>query len=149
VESQTFDELAAEIIDRTELSESLQNYVIKLQPKSTMHSVPLPQQEKRKFPVLQCSAVPILSMPKESRKITVNEPITTIKARELIKEAKVRAIVACNGREIAAFGKDEDLLNVFAPFGAKLEGNIELNPNTESWVRGLLYDAIVRAICRN
>ena len=148
VESQTFDELAAEIIDRTELDDSLQKYVIQLQPESTLHNVPLPQQEKRKFPVLQCSAVPILSMPKEARKIIVNEPITTAKARALIKEAKVWVIVACNGKEIAAFGKDEDILKVFGPFGAKLEGTIELNPNAESWARGLLYDAIVRAICR-
>jgi NAD-dependent SIR2 family protein deacetylase len=149
VESQTFDELAAEIIDRSELDNSLQKYVTQLQPESILHNVPLPQEEKKQFPVLQCSAVPILSMPKESRRITVNEPLTTAKARELIKEAKVWAIVACNGKEIAAFGKDEDLLKVFAPFGAKLEGNIELNPNNESWARGLLYDAIVRAICRN
>jgi NAD-dependent SIR2 family protein deacetylase len=149
VESQTFDELAAEIIDRTELDVQLQKYAIQLQPELTLRSAPLPQQEKRKFPVLQCSAVPILSMPKQSRKITVNEPLTTLKARELIKEAKVWAIVACNGKEIAAFGKDEDLLKAFAPLGAKLEGNIELNPNTESWARGLLYDAIIRAICRH
>lgn len=149
VESQTFDELAAEIIDRTELELSLKEYVVQLQPVSMLQNVPLPEQEKRKFPVLQCSAIPILSMPKEARKISINEPLTTLKARELIKEAKIWAIVACNGKEIAAFGRDEDLLKAFSPFEAKIEGNIELNPNTESWARGLLYDALVRAICRD
>lgn len=148
VESQTFDELAADIADCINLPPPLLSHVSQSRPEQVLRSVPLPIQEKRNFPVLQCSAIPILSMPKVARLLEVNTSITTVRAREIVKEAEVRAVVASNGRNIVAFGSDNDLIKAFASLGGRLAGTAELHPNKDSWALGLIYDALSRAVCR-
>ncbi|HEY6871351.1 MAG TPA: SIR2 family protein [Geobacteraceae bacterium] len=149
VESPTFDELAGDIVDGIALPPVLLRHVQESRPKPVLMTVPLPTQEKRKFPVLQCSAVPILSMPTVARRIVVKETVTTIRARDLLREAGVRALVASNGREIAAFGSDDDLFRAFSPVGGQLTGTVELHPDKDSWARGLIYDALTKAVCRS
>jgi NAD-dependent SIR2 family protein deacetylase len=148
VESQTFDELAADIADGIDLSSPLQSHVYQSRPEPVLRPVPLPTLEKRRFPVLQCSALPILSMPTVARRVEVSVPITTVRAREMVSEAKVRALVASNGRHIVAFGSDDDLVKAFASLEGRLAGTVELHPNKDSWALGLIYDALTRAICR-
>lgn len=148
VESQTFDEIAADIADGTELPPNLRTHVYQARPAPFLHEVPLPTAERRKFPVLQCSALPVLSLPTLALRIQLDEPVTTTRVRELLREAQVRCIVAGAGRELAAFGANADLERAFGSVGGRITGTIELDPDKDSWARGLLYDAMVRALCR-
>tara|TARA_R110002051_G_scaffold140454_6_gene213415 strand:+ start:40568 stop:42304 length:1737 start_codon:yes stop_codon:yes gene_type:complete len=148
VESPTFDELAGEIIDGISLPDVLKQHVQVSRSAPVLTELPLPVRELRRFPVLQCSAIPILSMPKVARRIEVNTAITTVRARELVREARARAIVVYTGREVAAFGSDAELLKIFASVGGRIAGTIELHPETDSWAKGLLYDALVWALSR-
>ena len=148
VESPTLDELAGDIIDGIILPPVLLQHVQESRPTQILAELPLPAREQRSFPVLQCSAIPILSMPKQARSIEINILITTVRARELVRDAKARAVVASVGREIAAFGSDAELLRAFAPVGGKIAGTVDLHPDTDSWALGLLYDALTWAICR-
>lgn len=148
VESQTFDEIAADIADATELPPSLRNHVYEARPAPLLREVPLPTAERRKFPVLQCSALPVLSLPTLALRIQLDEPVTIIRVRELLREAQVRCIVAGAGRELAAFGANADVERAFGSVGGRITGTIVLDPDKDSWARGLLYDALVRALCR-
>jgi len=148
VESQTFDEIAADIADGTELPPHLRTHVYQARPAPFLREVPLPTTERRRFPVLQCSALPVLSLPTVARRIQVDESVTPARVRELLREAQVRCIVAGAGRELAAFGTNADLERAFASVGGRIAGTIELDPDSDSWARGLLYDALVRALCR-
>ncbi len=148
VESQTFDEIAADIADVTELPPSLRNHVYEARPAPLLREVPLPTAERRKFPVLQCSALPVLSLPTLALRIQLDEPVTITRVRELVREAQVRCIVAGAGRELAAFGANADVERAFRSVGGRITGTIVLDPDKDSWARGLLYDALVRALCR-
>ncbi|HEY0464127.1 MAG TPA: SIR2 family protein [Polyangiaceae bacterium] len=148
IESHNFDELAADIADEITLPTAMAAHVFQARPTPVVSDVPLPTQQKRKFPILQCSALRLLSLPTAARRIELPAPLSTVRARELIQEAKVRAVVAGNGRELAAFGSDADLLKVFGNVGGQLSGTVELRPEVDSWARGLLYDALARALSR-
>lgn len=148
VESPTFDELAGDVIDGADLPPVLLQHVQESRPAPILTELQLPTKEQRNFPVLQCSAVPILSMPQQARRIELSTAVTTAHARELVREAKVRAVVASTGREIAAFGSDTELLRAFASVGGRIAGTIELHPDTDSWALGLLYDALIWAVSR-
>lgn len=148
VESHTFDELAADIFNHVELPPVLAEHVSAARPKPILQKVSIPEAEARKFPVLLCSALKILSMPTMARLIKLEDALTTIRARELLREAEVDAVVASRGRELVAFGDDESLLKAFSSLGASLAGTCELDPAADSWAKGVLYDALVRALCR-
>lgn len=149
IKSQTFDELNADIAEQIDFPEKLNDYIYQSKTKiNTSHNFRI-YEENRSFPVLQCSTIPILSLPKFARHIKIDKPLTTIQARELIKEAKVRAIVTSNGLEIAAFGADKELERAFKDVNGKLLGRIELDAAKDSWALGLIYDALTRAMCRN
>lgn len=149
VESPTFDELAGDIIDGIDLPPELSTHVQESRPEQTLKETPLPTQERRKFPVLQCSAVPLLSIPTSARRIEVNGTVSTVRAREMVRDAEVDAVVASNGHYIAAFGADNDLLRAFSPVGGRLSGITELHPAKDSWALGLVYDALTKAVSRN
>lgn len=148
VESPTFDELTGDIVDNIDLPDILLHHVHSSRTSPVLKELPLPTREYRPFPVLQCSAIPVLSMPKLARRIEVSTAITTARARELVREARAKAVVASIGHEIAAFGSDAELLQIFAPLGGRITGTIELHPKTDSWALGLLYDALIWALCR-
>jgi hypothetical protein len=65
-----------------------------------------------------------------------------------VHEAGIWATVASAGSHLAAFGKDEELGAAFKSAGATLGGQLLLEPEQDSWALGLLYDALVRAVCR-
>lgn len=148
VESQTFDEIAADIADGTELPPILRTHVYQARPAPFLREVPLPTAESRKFPVLQCSALPVLHLPTVAHRIQLDEPLTTARMRELLREAKVRCVAAGAGREFAAFGRNVDLERAFGSVGGRITGTIKLDPDKDSLARGLIYDALVRALCR-
>lgn len=149
VECATFDELAADIIKTTDLPTMLFDRVMLGRPTPRLVPVQLPTAEARQFPVLRYSALLVEEMPRAARRITLAEPTTSPAARELLKEKNCRAAVAANGRELAVFGRDQEILDALAPLGAKLAGKIELSPVADSWARGLLYDALVRSLARH
>lgn len=149
VECQTFDELAAHIADGSTWPTQLDAHIGTYTSPQVLKPVPLPTKEHSAFPVLRCSAVPVLEMPRVARRIKVEKPMTTADARQMLRDADVWGIVASTGREIAAFGDDEALLRAFAPAGGRIDGTLNLAPAEDSWALGLLYDALTRAVCRN
>jgi hypothetical protein len=149
VECVTFDELAADIIKTTDLPTMLWDRVMLGRPTPRLVPVQLPTAEARPFPILRYSALLIEKMPGSARRITLAEPTTSPAIRELLKEKNCKATVAANGREVAVFGRDQDILHALAPLGARLGGEVELDPVARSWALGLLYDALVRALARH
>ncbi|WP_114966500.1 SIR2 family NAD-dependent protein deacylase [Alkalilacustris brevis] len=149
VECKTFDELAADIIKHIDLPQVLIQHVMQARPSPRLIPVKLPVATPRSFPVLRYSALLIESLPVTARRMTLTQPVTSPEVRALLKEKRCRAVVAANGRELAVFGKDEELLGALAPFGAQMAGTIELDAVKDSWALGLLYDALVTALSRN
>jgi hypothetical protein len=148
VESQNFDELMADLINQVDLPNALRMHVFEIRPAPLLRPVPLPNHDALRFPVLRCSALYIDPLPSVARRLTLSSAATTIRLRELLREAKVYAAVASVGREVAAFGLDEGIEAAFASLGARCSGTIKLNPESDSWAMGLLYDALIRALCR-
>ncbi|WP_293457274.1 SIR2 family protein [Phenylobacterium sp.] len=148
VECATFDELTADLIKTTDLPQPLFDRVMEGRPSPRLVPVQLPTAEARPFPVLRYSALLIEKMPCTARRVKLAQHTTSPAVRELFKEKGVRATVAAQGRELAVFGKDQEIIDALAPLGAALDGEIELNPVTDSWAMGLLYDALVRSLAR-
>lgn len=148
IECATFDELTADIIKTTDLPTTLLDWVMLGRPAPRLVPVQLPTGEARRFPVLRYSALLLEGMPRAARRVVLAEPTTTAAVRELLKAKNCRATVAANGRELAVFGRDVDILDALAPLGAKLAGKVELNPGADSWALGLLYDALVKSFAR-
>jgi hypothetical protein len=148
VECATFDELAAEILKTTDLPQILYDRVMEGRPIPRLVPVQLPTVEARPFPVLRYSALLIEEMPRAARRIRLTEAATSPEVREMLKQKDCRATIAAVGRELAVFGRDHDILNALAPLGASLAGTIDVDPVTDSWAMGLLYDALVRSLAR-
>ncbi|MBL8266383.1 SIR2 family protein, partial [Steroidobacter sp.] len=148
VEAQNFDELSADIVSQFSLPAPLHEHVFELRQRKVLHSVVPPTVEARKFPVLRCSALLMDSLPRVARRLTLTAPASAEAVRALLKEAHVFAAVACRGNEVAAFGDDAGLLRALASLGARLDGTIDLKPEEDSWALGLLYDALIKALCR-
>ncbi|MGC6371264.1 SIR2 family protein [Pseudomonas sp. S2.OTC.A_B10] len=145
----TFDELAADVIrDFVDLPAEMLKHVMEAQKPAALAPINPPTTPARKYPVLRFSALLVEQLPLCARKIELETPSTTASIRTLLKEANVRAVVACNGREVAAFGNDQKLLHALEPLGPKLSGTITLRPERDSWALGLLYDALVRTLSR-
>jgi len=149
VECKTFDELAADVIKHIDLPPALMEHVMQGCPTPRLVLVNLPDTEARSFPVLRYSALLIESLPRTARRITLAQATTSPVVRALMKEQRCRAVVAANGRELAVFGRDDEVLATLTPLGPTLAGTIELDASRDSWVLGLLYDALVKALSRD
>lgn len=148
VECKTFDELAADVIKRVELPKLLMDHVMQAHPEPRLVPVVLPETTALQFPVLRYSAVLIESIPKTARRIALTQATTTPVVRGLLRAHGCKAVVAANGHELAVFGRDEEVIAILGPDGAKLDGTIALDPTRDSWALGLLYDALVKALSR-
>ncbi|WP_247477164.1 SIR2 family protein [Bradyrhizobium sp. 169] len=148
VECATFDELAAEIIKTTDLPQPLFDRVMEARPTPRLVAVQLPIIDARAFPVLRYLSLLIENMPRTARRVKLAQHTTSPVVREMLKENGVKAIVAAQGRELAVFGRDQDMLDALEPLGATLGGEVELDPIADSWAMGLLYDALVRGLAR-
>lgn len=148
VQCNTFDELAADVIKHVDLPQVLMNHVMQSWATPRLVPVNLPDTEARQFPVLRYSALLIESLPRVARRIILAEATTSPAVRALLKEQRCRAVVAANGRELAVFGKDEEVVAALAPLGAQIAGIVELDATRDSWALGLLYDALVKALSR-
>ncbi len=114
VECKTFDELTAEVIKHVDLPQPLMEHV--MQGRATPRLVPvvLPDVQARKFPVLRYSALLVESVPTKARRITLTQATTSPEVRALLKDHQCRAAVAANGKELAVFGNDQDVLAALA-----------------------------------
>lgn len=148
IECATFDELCSDIIKIVDVPKTLLDRVMLGRPTPRLVPVKLPTTEARHFPVLRYSALLVETMPRNARRITLAEPTTSPAVRELLKAKSRKAIVAANGRELAVFGRDKDILEALAPLGAKLAGEVAVDPANDSWALGLLYDALARGLAR-
>ena len=145
VQAETFDELAADIAIQAELPAQLAEHIRDSADRSVVRPVVLSERtEVAIFPVLRCSAMPILSMPETARRIRVNRPMTTKEAREAVKESGLRnnCVVSARGEEVLAFGGDADLLRAFRSWGAGIDDEQQLDPRANASDLGLLYDAL-------
>jgi hypothetical protein len=149
VQSQNFDELLGDIADGIAFPDELRAHIFAGRPDPVLVQVPLPNRELRKFPILQCSAVPVLAMPAVARRITVGEPTTTKQLKQMLRQAEVRAVVAATGQEIAAFGSDNDVLRALKPLNPALADTVTLHPDQDAWARGLLHEALTVALTRD
>lgn len=149
VEAANFDELAGALERQLDLPDALADHIRIAQPAARVQPVTLPTHEGARFPVLRTSAMPLLSMPMVARRIVLRSPASTPELREKLKVAGIRhTVVDGRAREVAAFGLDQDLLTGLSPLGPRLDGEVALDPSSESWALGLLYDALARALAR-
>ena len=149
VEAENFDELTGALDRQLEFPPALANHVRAARATHRVTLVALPTQAVQRFPVLRTSALPVVSIPLSARRIILAEPSTTRELRGHLRTSGVRwAAVACLGREVAAFGRDEEFLAAFSDLNPRLEGELPLRPDTDSWAIGLLYEALVHALAR-
>ncbi|ORE92106.1 Sir2-family regulator [Aurantimonas sp. 22II-16-19i] len=148
VECTTFDELVAEIIKTTDLPQALHDHVMEGRPTPRLVPVQIPSARARAFPVLRYSAILLESMPTTARRIKLSQSTTWAEVREIFKAKACRATAAALGRELAVFGRDQEILDALAPLCPSLAGTIDLDPVADSWAMGLLYDALVRSLAR-
>ena len=146
--AQTFDELAGDIAETLHFDDALERHIHQGEGRPMVRAVQMPDQETRNDPILRCSALRVMQVPVIARRISVQKAATLTEVRELLKTSKARASIAAAGKEFAAFGNDEQILSALAPLGAKLAGDIQLDPVQDSWALGLIYDAFVKALCR-
>ncbi|MCM2558770.1 SIR2 family protein [Alcaligenes faecalis] len=149
VEVKTFDELAADLLAQTQLSDVLIQHVLQYQAPPRLEPVKLPTEDARPFPVLRYSALLVSELPRVARRMVLKKAATTADVRQQLKDKKCRAVVAAMGRELAVFGNDAQVVEALAEFEAQPAGTIELNPDRDSWALGLLYEAMVRALSRH
>jgi NAD-dependent SIR2 family protein deacetylase len=148
VESQNFDELAAALITEVNLPDVLREHVVQRQGAPRLQAATLPRREAREFPVLRYSALRIEKLPKVARRIVLRNAVSGETARKLLKAAKCRAVVAAMGYELLGFGRDREILTAFESVGPKVDGLHDLDAENDSRARGLIYEALVKALAR-
>lgn len=114
VECSTFDELAADLIKEVNLPAPLLDMVTQGRPTPRLVPVALPSTATRQYPILRFSALLIESMPRVARRVTLAQPLTTPVARGLLREQHCKAVVASYGRDLAVFGRDEEVVAALA-----------------------------------
>ncbi|API76126.1 SIR2 family protein [Ralstonia solanacearum] len=148
VESKNFDELAGDLIKQVDLPDVLLEHVMQRKAPPRLQPVKPQTTDARLFPVLRYSALLVESVPTTARRILLSKAANTSDVRALLRAQGCRAVVSCQGRLLAAFGNDAQLLAALQPFDAKLDGTIALDPENDSWALGLIYDALTRALAR-
>lgn len=99
--------------------------------------------------MLRFSALLVESMPRVARRVSLARPLTTPVARGLLRAQHCKAVVASYGRDLAVFGRDEEVVAALASVGGQLAGTVDLDPAQDSWALGLLYDALTKALSRH
>lgn len=148
VECANFDELAADVLKHVELPKVLAENLEQGRPAPRLVRVDLPVGKAQDFPVLRYSALLIDSLPRAARRVVLGKALSTLEARAILKANNCKARVAAIGRELAVFGKDEEIVAALASVGGHLAGTIELRPTQDSWALGLLYETLTKALTR-
>jgi hypothetical protein len=150
VEAENFDELAGEIDLQQDFPAELGRHVSQSRPTPLVTAVAIPIRTEVDYPILRTSALPVLSIADEARLIRISKPQSTQELRAVLREQRQsRVLVAARGNQVAAFGSVADLLSGLAPLQPQLIGTVPLNPLSDSWALGLLYEALVRGLAWN
>ena len=144
----TFDELAGAIERQAQLPPELGDHVKASRPTPLVVPVSHQRADGSQFPVLRCSALPVLELPRSARLLRVSSPMNAIEARQVVASSGVRnrVTVTARGGEVLAFGTDPDLLEAFAGHSPTVEGDVAIDPISDSVHLGLVYDGLLRAI---
>lgn len=150
VRGTTFDELFGDIADVTNLPQALVSHIFGDRRAAHPAQVRLQRQAALAAPVLRLSAMPLVEMPRTARRVTLNAHAGISGVRAQLKQANVKAVVGQAGNPcvLAAFGADAPLTQALAPFGPTSAGEIALDIGKDSWAKGVVYDALVRTLCR-
>ncbi|MDP1693731.1 MAG: hypothetical protein Q8L49_17580 [Burkholderiaceae bacterium] len=140
-----------DIADVAELPPALVTHIFGDRKADETAQVPLQRAAVLPAPVLRLTALPVVMMPTVARRINLTVGPGIADVRQQIRDSNVWAVVAQAGspRSMAVFGNDAELLRALAPFQPTLAGEVSLEPAKESWAKGILYDGLVRALCRN
>jgi NAD-dependent SIR2 family protein deacetylase len=143
----TFDDLAAAIARTVTLPEPLSAHVSQAVPQPLVVPVTVSTTPGAYFPVLRCSALPILEAPSQARSVTLATAATTREVRDQLRGKRLNGVVAASlGKQVAAFGRDSDIIEALRDFEPELAGTIDLDPRQDSWAAGLLVDALANAL---
>lgn len=145
VEIENFDEFASDLESELDFEGSLTTHINEVRASARVTDVALPQKPHAPFPALRCSVLPLLSLPPSMRRIKLAKAATTRELQAALRDVKARGLAVARGRVALAFGRDDDLLEGLAAFGAELDGT-EPVADIDSTVLGLLYDGLVRAL---
>jgi hypothetical protein len=113
-------------------------------------SVPRPE-GNRGWPVVRFNALPVVQTPSVCRRVACRVG-GYAEARDAIKQAGVDVLVARTNAGVLAFGADADVRIAFEPYGITdfdLHTIETKHLHYESGERGLLRDALTRAIARH
>jgi len=111
---------------------------------------PLQRSERRDWPVVRLSALPVIDAPTQCRRIVCGIG-GTLEVREAVQTAAVDVLAVRSGVGVLAFGADADVRTAFDPHGIEefdLHAFDVKRQRYESTERGLLGDALNRAISR-
>lgn len=146
LEVSTFDELAGAIERQATLPSELVDHLRSSYPQPRVVPVDFRRSDGQLFPVLRCSALPLVELPQSARLVRVGNPLNAQEARSAASERRSRVTVTVRGAEVLAFGSDADLLEAFGHLGAEIAGDVPLNPLFDSVHLGLVYDGLLRAL---
>jgi len=148
IECETFDELMGDIAATTvKLPQDSRDRIAKMAPRISAAPVPA---TGGAWPVIRLNALPVLEAPTVCRLIDCKVGGTG-EVRELVEKAGVDLIVGRRQCGVLLFGRNADALRVFERLGISRFDlhNIETRRlHYESAEHGLLYEAIVKAVCR-
>jgi hypothetical protein len=147
VESETFDELFAEIDRQMMLPPKLAAAVSRARPATAVVDVTVSTLEAGEFPALRFNALVVESWPSTARAFRTDKELTSDELREALRSTKARADAVSTGQEVLAFGFDDDLRQALGPVTGKWEPHdkpIDIEADTVAF--GLVYMALVRAL---
>lgn len=147
---ESFDETLRDLVSLVEGIDStkLQEFSRQREPWS-----PAPRLSSRRrngWPVVRLNAVPILAMPAQCRRVVCNIGGTR-EVRRAVEAAGVDVLAVRSQGGVLAFGADSEVRKAFGPFEIEdfdLHSFDRRRLRYESTDRGLLGDALGRAICR-
>ena len=149
VDIENFDELIADLLGMMpDIPEQVRECVLPNRSHVSSHAIP---SSSGSFPVIRTNALPVATFPTTCRLISC-EIGGTKEVRDAVDTAKADVLAVRSKNGVLAFGRDDELRRVFTPFGItnfdlhSIQHHRLISPGAE---RGLLYDAIVRALARD
>lgn len=150
VESETFDELFAEIDRQITLPPVLADAVSRARPATAIVDVALPTAETGRFPALRCNALVVESYPSIVRAFRIDRTLRPEELRDALRSTNARADAVNTGRQVMAFGNDDDLQKAMGLTAAQwAPQDLKVDISQDNVALGLVYKALVRALSRN
>lgn len=145
VESETFDELLAEVARQANLPAAIGTAFQAHNPPPPVIDVDLPSTEVADFPILRFNALPVVELPQQV--VTASISIDNKALRDALRQERARVDAISNGSEIVALGSDSDLRRA-APgaLASSVLGVRAADPVNDTVVRGLFFQALTRGL---